>query len=129
MTHKLKGILITAAAIAALALGGGAIAGATGGGHGKKADRNEKADDHSAKHGDSQKRITGGSLARASKVALAHTGGGRVTDTEVRDEEGYYEVEVTRSNGSQVDVHLDRNFNLLDASPDGAGDKPGPNGN
>lgn len=124
MTHKLKGILITGAAIAALAAGGGAIAGATGGGHGKKRVA------HSEKRGDHKdKRITGGALARASKVALAHTGGGRVTDSEVADEEGYYEIEVVRTDGSQVDVHLDRTFNLIDTSPDGAGDKPSPKGN
>jgi hypothetical protein len=35
---------------------------------------------------------------------LQATGGGKVTDTEVGDEEGAYEVEVTRADGSQVDV-------------------------
>ncbi len=37
----------------------------------------------------------------------------------MRDEEGYYEVEVKKTDGSQVDVHLDRNFNLVDSSADG----------
>ena len=41
-----------------------------------------------------------------------------MTATEVRDEEGYYEVEVTKD-GSEVDVHLDRNFKVLDQSADG----------
>jgi hypothetical protein len=45
-----------------------------------------------------------------------------VTETEVGDEEGYYEVEVTRADGSQVDVHLDRSFGVIDSSADGAGD-------
>jgi uncharacterized membrane protein YkoI len=57
--------------------------------------------------------ITGTELERASTAALAHTGGGTVTDTEVGDEEGYYEVEVTLDNGRQVDVHLDENFTVL----------------
>jgi uncharacterized membrane protein YkoI len=57
--------------------------------------------------------ITGTALEQASAVALAHMGEGRVTDTEVGDEEGFYEIEVTLNNGNEVDVHLDENFNVL----------------
>jgi uncharacterized membrane protein YkoI len=101
MTNRLKRALIAAPVIAALAVGGAAIAGATGG------------DDDG-----SEKPITGSALQRASAAALEHTGGGRVTETEVGDEEGYYEVEVTRDNGSQVDVHLDRDFNVISQAAD-----------
>src|SRR4029450_1625398 len=62
--------------------------------------------------------ITGQALDRASAVALQETGGGRVTASEVGDEEGYYEVEVTLDDGSQVDVHLDRSFNVIDSGAD-----------
>lgn len=72
--------------------------------------------------GDDERPITGAALERASAAALAHTGGGRVTDTEVGDEEGYYEVEVTRDDGSQVDVHLDRDFNVVGTEDDGPDD-------
>ena len=58
--------------------------------------------------------ITGEALEQASAAALAETGGGRVTETEVGDEEGYYEVEVTLEDGSEVDVHLDESFAVLD---------------
>ena len=57
--------------------------------------------------------ITGEALEQASAAALAHLGEGRVTDTEVGDEEGYYEVEVTLADGRQVDVHLEENFDVL----------------
>ena len=57
--------------------------------------------------------ITGADLERATAAALAHTGGGRVTDTEVGDEESLYEVEVTLEDGSQVDVQLDERFNVV----------------
>ncbi|MCB8959226.1 MAG: hypothetical protein H6651_02850 [Ardenticatenales bacterium] len=57
--------------------------------------------------------ITGDALQQASAAALDYIGEGRVTATEVGDEEGYYEVEITRDNGSQVDVHLDEEFNVL----------------
>lgn len=62
---------------------------------------------------DSQPPITGEALQRASDAALAHTGGGRVTETEVGDEESYYEVEVTLDNGSQVDVQLAHDFQVV----------------
>jgi uncharacterized membrane protein YkoI len=57
--------------------------------------------------------ITGPDLEWASKVALDYTGGGRVTGTEIEDEESYYEIEVTRDDGSQVDVQLDKSFNVV----------------
>ena len=57
-------------------------------------------------------------LQRASSAALAYTGGGRVTEPEAGDEEGAYEVEVTRADGSQVDVHLDEDFNVLGTKAD-----------
>ena len=64
--------------------------------------------------------ISGSALERASAAALEHTGGGRVSGTEVGDEEGYYEVEITLDDGRQVDVHLDREFNVLGDEADGA---------
>ena len=55
---------------------------------------------------------------QAKTAALESTGGGQVTETEVGDEESYYEVEVTRDDGSQVDVQLDRSFLLVGQSAD-----------
>ncbi len=52
-------------------------------------------------------------LERASQAALEHTGGGEVTDTEVGDEESYYEVEVTLDDGREVDVQLDEEFQVV----------------
>ena len=62
--------------------------------------------------------ITGEALTSASAAALAHTGGGRVTGTEVGDEESYYEVEVTLADGRQVDVQLDRDFKVVASKAD-----------
>jgi hypothetical protein len=62
--------------------------------------------------------ITGEALDTASRAALEHTGGGRVTETEVGDEDSYYEVEVTLDDGSQVDVQLDENFAVVSSSAD-----------
>jgi uncharacterized membrane protein YkoI len=101
MKDKLKGIVIAVAAIAALGVGGAAIAGAADGDD----DGGEQA-------------ITGTALDRASQAALQATGGGKVTETEVGDEESYYEVEVTRDDGSQVDVQLDRDFHVVGQAAD-----------
>lgn len=98
--------LIAAAVLAAAGIGGG-IAAAGGGDDAN--DANEPPD----------KPITAGNeLDRASRAALDHVGQGRVTETEVGDEESYYEVEVTKDDGSQVDVQLDRSFNVVGSEAD-----------
>jgi hypothetical protein len=75
--------------------------------------------------------ITGDALAKASQAALAFTGGGNVTGTEVGDEESLYEVEVTLSNGNQVDVQLDQNFAVVGnkTDPPGADNEADGDGN
>ena len=74
---------------------------------------------------DSEAPITGDALARASQAALAHTGGGRLTGTEVGDEDSYYEVEVTLEDGFQIDVQLDERFNVVGGETDRAGEDDG----
>ncbi len=66
--------------------------------------------------------ITGDALEQAKAAALAHTDGGRVTGTEVGDEESYYEVEVTLGDGQQVDVQLDEQFNVVGDEAETEGD-------
>ncbi|HEX2411691.1 MAG TPA: PepSY domain-containing protein [Solirubrobacteraceae bacterium] len=95
--------LIIAATVAVAAAGAAAVAGASG-----DDDATERA-------------ITGSALDRAKAAALANTPG-KVTETEVGDEESYYEVEVTRDDGSQVDVQLDRDFNVVGGKADSEND-------
>ena len=102
MNSGTKKGLIAAGVVAALGAGGAAIAiGSSGTG-----------DDEGT-----QRAITGEALQKASDAALAHTGGGKVTETEVNDEESYYQVEVTTDKGQQ-DVQLDRNFNVVSSKDD-----------
>ena len=61
-------------------------------------------------------------LTRAEQAALEETGGGKVTETEVDDEESKYEVEVTLQDGTQVDVQLDESFQVVGTESDGTGD-------
>jgi uncharacterized membrane protein YkoI len=88
-------LVIATAVVAAAAIGGG-VAIAAGG--------DDDATDTP---------ISGAALQKASAAALAHTGGGEVTGTEVGDEESRYEVEVTLADGSQVDVQLDDRFRVV----------------
>jgi hypothetical protein len=67
----------------------------------------------------SDRPITGAALEQAKAAALAYTGQGRVSQTEVGDEESRYEVEVTLPNGDQVDVQLDSSFQVVGAEGDG----------
>ena len=88
-------VLIVGASALALGAAGGGLALAGGGGD------------------ESEAPITGPALDRAGAAALDHVGGGKVTGTEVGDEESYYEVEVTREGGAEVDVQLDRSFEVV----------------
>jgi hypothetical protein len=108
MTKRAK-ILISGAAVAAIAAGGAGVALGTGG------------DDDAT-----EKPISGSALDQASAAALEHTGGGEVIGTEVGDEESLYEVEVTLPDGGQTDVQLDRSFNVVgDEADDGEEDEAG----
>jgi uncharacterized membrane protein YkoI len=62
--------------------------------------------------------LRGEHLDRASRAAIDAVGGGRVTDSEKGDEDGAYEIEVTKDDGTQVDVHLDERYQVLSQDPD-----------
>jgi uncharacterized membrane protein YkoI len=77
--------------------------------------------------GDDDKPLTGSALDKASAAALKHTGGGRVVETEIGDDGAAYGVEIRRADGSQVEVSLDANFNVIggEADDDGANEQDG----
>jgi uncharacterized membrane protein YkoI len=62
--------------------------------------------------------IPAADLEQAEQAALEETGGGKVTETEVDDEESKYEVEVTLDDGTQVDVQLDAAFEVVGTEND-----------
>jgi uncharacterized membrane protein YkoI len=106
--------LVIAAAVAILvALGGTGIAYAAG--------------------GDSEEQLTGPDAQKAKSAAIAAVGGGTITGVERDDGDGtsggVYEVEVKRDDGSQVEVHLDGDLNVVgqQADEDGPNDNDGPN--
>ena len=72
--------------------------------------------------------LQGSDLQRATQAALAYTGGGKVTETEAGDDGAAYSVEVRIADGSQVEVNLDENFEVIgdELDDDGPGDDEGP---
>jgi hypothetical protein len=108
--------LVIAAAVAMLlALGGAGIAYANG--------------------GISEEQVTGPEAEKAKSAAIEAVGGGSVTEVERDDgDDGYgtsggYEVEVKREDGSQLEVHLDGDLNVVgqQADEDGPNDTDGTN--
>jgi hypothetical protein len=105
MNNRMLKITVGITLVAALALGGAAIARATG-----------AFDD-----GDSQ--LTGPQADRAEVAALRITGGGTANAVERDSEDGAtYEVEVTRRDGTTVDVRLDARFELVVVDADSESD-------
>jgi hypothetical protein len=77
--------------------------------------------------GDGDKPLTGSTLEKATNAALAHTGGGTVVETEAGDDGAAYGVEIRLDDGTQVEVNVDENFNVIgrEADDDGANDEDG----
>jgi hypothetical protein len=110
MAINVRTLLITAAVAMLLALGGAGIALANG--------------------GDTEEQVTGPDAEKAKSAAIAAVDGGSVTEVERDDGDGtgVFEVEVKRDDGSQVEVHLDRDLNVVGqgADEDRPNDQNGP---
>ena len=103
MKKRLIMIVSGIAAVAALVLGGAAIAGSQGAGP----------------LGDDEASLTGPAADRAKAAALRITGGGSANEVERDSEQGAtYEVEVTKPNGKTVEVSLDASYNLVSVDGD-----------
>jgi hypothetical protein len=75
--------------------------------------------------GGDDKPLTGPALERATDIALAHTGGGTVIETEAGDDGAAYGVEVRLADGRVVEVELDERFRVIgtENDDDGANDE------
>jgi hypothetical protein len=104
---NVKTLVIAAAVAVLLALGAAGIAYANG--------------------GDPEEQLTGPEAQKAKSAAIEAVGGGTVTEVERDDGDGTgaFEVEVTRDDGSQLEVHLDGDYNVVGQVPDedGTNDK------
>jgi hypothetical protein len=121
MSHPIKKVTAGVAVLAAAGLGGSAIAGAAtsstttptthsapparppGGcpGHG------------TAAHENAEKAVTGESAAEAKAAAINSVGGGTAGAVTTDFGGRGFEVTVTKSDGSKVEVHLDSSYHVL----------------
>ncbi|MDQ3609636.1 MAG: hypothetical protein M3459_12165 [Actinomycetota bacterium] len=124
----MKNVLMGVAAFAALGLGGSAIAGAASGpdpGTGQSPRAEVREDPESANESreaenDAAEQVRGSQADRATAAALETTSGGRANSVERDSENGAtWEVEVTKRDGSTVDVRLDDSFKLVVEEGDG----------
>lgn len=66
---------------------------------------------------------TGPAADRARAAAVAHVGGGKATEVEQEGENGgVWEVEVTKTDGTSVEVNLDANYGIVGVGDDSAQD-------
>ena len=84
-----------------------------------------------ANGGVSEEQVTSPEADKAKSAATSAVGGGTVTEVE-RDDgmgAGGFEVEVARDDGSQLEVHLDGDYNVVgqQADEDGPNDNDGSN--
>jgi hypothetical protein len=93
-------IALIVAAVAVLAAGGAGIAKAVGVGGGEQ--------------------VTGPAAEQAKAAALKAAGGGTVLEVEGQDGDGagVYEVEVRKTDGSQVEIHLNAAFEQVGTQAD-----------
>jgi uncharacterized membrane protein YkoI len=133
----IKKVLMGIAAVAALALGGAAIAGAASSGDGAATEQGTattaQQDQAGQKSGDRQRTdetpLTGPTASRVEEAALAETGGGTVERVET-DADGHaaYEAHVVKSDGTRVTVYVDEQFAVVGVEECEPGARPGDRG-
>ncbi len=134
MSRRFTKVLAGVAALAAVALGGSALAGAAtssnpstgtttqqnGQGHGATMPA-----PGSAAHENAEKAVTGAAAAKARAAAVKSVGGGTAGAVTTDFGGNGYEVTVTKADGTKVDVHLDSSFTAGRPCPGGAGGQSG----
>ena len=79
----------------------------------------------SAAHENAETPVTGSAASQAQAAAVKYVGSGTAGQVTTDFSKTGYEVTVTKSDGSQVEVHLDSSFNVMQ----GPGHFGGPNDN
>ena len=131
MLKQGKKALIGVAALGALALGGAAIADAASSSHGTTTTTSSSSArppafngpaHGTAAHEDAEKAVTGDAATKAQAAAVASVGSGTAGAVTTDYQGNGYEVTVTKSDGSTVEVHLDSSFAVMQGrGPGGPG--------
>jgi hypothetical protein len=120
MLSKLKKIGLGVAAVSGAAVGGAAVAGAATSNSGTAttpnrppaALRNMPAPGTAAHEGN-EKAVTGDAADKAKAAALKAVGEGTAGDVTTSYFGSGYEVTVTKTNGTKVEIHLDSSFKAM----------------
>jgi len=136
MLGKVKKVALGVAALSGAAVGGAAVAGAATSHNGTTtapvatagqpppAVRNMPAPGTAA-HEDAEKPVSGDAADKAKAAAVNAAGGGTAGDVTTDYFGKGYEVTVTKSDGTKVEIHLDSSFNVM-GPPGGPGAPPPP---
>jgi hypothetical protein len=65
--------------------------------------------------------VTGNAATKARAAAVKDVGSGTASTVTTDFNGGGYEVTVTKSDGTTVEIHLDSSFNLMQRGPGGIG--------
>jgi hypothetical protein len=136
MIGKVKKVALGVAALTGAAVGGAAVAGAATS-HPGTATTPAATSGHppppqnmpapgTAAHEDAEKAVTGDAAAKARAAAVGAAGGGTAGDVTTDYFGNGYEVTVTKSDGSKVEYHLDRSFQVLPRAGRWGGPPPPP---
>jgi nicotinic acid phosphoribosyltransferase len=134
MMRNIRSILAAGAAVGAAAIGGGAIANAatststtatsSGTANGTQPAPANMPAHGTAAHEDAEKAVTGVDAAKAQAAAVKYAGSGTAGQVTTDFTGNGYEVTVTKSDGTKVEVHLDSSFAVMQ----GHGGPGGPGG-
>jgi hypothetical protein len=129
MFHSIKKAAAAATALAGLGLGGAALADAATSSSPATATQHSSRTQTppqmpapgTAAHENAEKTVTGAAASKAQAAAVKSAGGGTAGPVTTDYFGKGYEVVVTRSDGTKVEVHLDGSFNVMQGPPGGHG--------
>lgn len=127
--NRITKVLAALAALAALGLGGSAIAGAassstTSASQAAVTPRFHGPRPGTAAHEDAEKAVTGDSAAKAQAAAVKSVGSGTAGPVTTDYSGQGFEVAVTKADGTKLEVHLDRSYDVIQGPPGGPGGPP-----
>ena len=138
MHSKIKKVGLGVAALTGAAVGGATVAGAATSNSGTTTvpptmsgkpppNVRDMPAPGTAAHEEHEKAVTGEAADKAQAAAVKAVGGGTAGDVTTDYFGSGYEVTVTKSDGSKVEIHLDSSFNVM-GPPGGQGGAPPPPG-
>jgi hypothetical protein len=133
MSSTMHKALAAVVGVAALAVGGSAIAGAATGSSSTTTTTSSSSQTArpsmpapgTAAHEDAEKAVTGADAEKAKAAALEAVGSGTAGEVTTDYFGTGYEVTVTKSDGTTVEIHLDSSFNAMQGPPAGGSGPPG----